>query len=107
MHKYRNKPIVVDGERFDSRGEYKRWCDLQFLEGAGEISNLRRQVKYDLFVSGKKVCFFKPDFEYIERGETITEDFKSPSTAKEPLFRLKKKMFEAQEGRELRITFRR
>jgi hypothetical protein len=46
--KYHNKKIVRDGEVFDSIKEYKRWCELSLLERAGEITNLRRQVKFVL-----------------------------------------------------------
>ena len=45
--KYHSKKIKApDGEIFDSRKEYKRWCDLTLLERAGEITNLQRQVPY-------------------------------------------------------------
>lgn len=46
--KYHSKKITRDGETFDSIKEYKRWCELLLLERAGEITNLRRQVKYVL-----------------------------------------------------------
>ena len=36
------------GDVFDSKAEHKRWCELRLLEIAGKISNLRRQVKYEL-----------------------------------------------------------
>ena len=35
---------MVDGIRFDSLKEARRWADLRLLERAGEIRNLRRQV---------------------------------------------------------------
>ena len=46
--KYHSKKITKDGETFDSIKEYKRWCELSLLERAGEITNLRRQVKFVL-----------------------------------------------------------
>ena len=46
--KYHSKKITRDGETFDSIKEYKRYCELLLLERAGEITNLRRQVKYVL-----------------------------------------------------------
>lgn len=36
--KYRNKPIWIDGIRFDSIREGNRWQELRLLERAGEIS---------------------------------------------------------------------
>lgn len=39
---------TVDGIRFDSLKEARRWSELRLLERAGEIRNLRRQVKIPL-----------------------------------------------------------
>ena len=35
-------------EKYDSKKEYDRWIELQLLDKAGEISELRRQVEYEL-----------------------------------------------------------
>lgn len=35
-------------EKYDSKKEYDRWLELQLLEKAGEISELRRQVEFEL-----------------------------------------------------------
>ena len=48
MTKYRNKPIVVDGERFDSQAEYSRWRLLDMHQKEGRITNLQRQVPFML-----------------------------------------------------------
>lgn len=48
MNKYGNKKITYKGEEFDSKRECFRYIDLKFLEDCGAISNLRRQVKYEL-----------------------------------------------------------
>ena len=48
MNKYGNKKITYKGEEFDSKRECYRYIDLKFLESCGAISNLRRQVKYEL-----------------------------------------------------------
>ena len=48
MNKYGNKKIIMDGEVFDSKREYYRYMDLKLLEGCGAISDLKRQVKYEL-----------------------------------------------------------
>jgi hypothetical protein len=54
--KYRNQITELDGLKFDSKFEAKVWADLQLQERLGEISDLRRQVKYPLVVNGQKVC---------------------------------------------------
>ena len=48
MHKYRAKPTTVDGVKFPSKKEATRWQQLQLLEKAGEIRNLKRQVSIPL-----------------------------------------------------------
>lgn len=47
-HKYRAKPVEVDGIKFPSQKEAKRWCELRLLERDGKIRNLRRQVAIKL-----------------------------------------------------------
>lgn len=103
-NKYKAIKTEVDGITFDSKGEARRWCVLQLLEKAGEISDLKRQVAYELQINGVKVGKFTADFEYMENGQLITEDYKSPATAEGEAFRLRVKMFEATTGRKLRIT---
>lgn len=44
MNKYNAIPTTVDGIRFDSLREARRWGELRLMEKAGEIRNLRRQV---------------------------------------------------------------
>lgn len=48
MSKYRSKKVSVDGMAFDSKKEYKRWCQLCLLQKAGKITGLDRQVKFEL-----------------------------------------------------------
>ena len=48
MNKYHAKKIFADGQSFDSRKEYRRWCELKLIERAGEIGNLQRQVRFHL-----------------------------------------------------------
>lgn len=46
--KYGSRKVTIDGITFDSKKEAARYQELKLLERAGEISNLRRQVKYVL-----------------------------------------------------------
>lgn len=97
QRKYRNEPIVVEGERFDSKREYRRWCDLKVMEQAGEIVQLRRQTRWKLIVGSVLVCTYVDDFDYMkgDTGERVVEDIKSPITAKNPVYRLKRKLMKA------------
>lgn len=46
--KYGSRKVTVDGITFDSKKEAVRYRQLKLLERAGEISDLRLQVKYVL-----------------------------------------------------------
>lgn len=76
---------------FDSVKEYQRWGELRILERAGRISNLRRQVKYELIPKqeGERACNYVADFVYTENGKTVVEDVKGFKT---PEYRLKRKL---------------
>ena len=94
--KYRNVPVVVDGLRFDSKAEARRWVVLRLLEKAGEIRDLRRQVTYPLIVNGVKVGSYRSDFDYVWiDGRRVVEDVKSRFTKKLPMYQLKKKLMRA------------
>lgn len=95
-NKYHAKKCEVGGEVYDSKKEARRHQELKLLERAGEIQNLRRQVKYILIhsqrIDGKVVereCSYKADFVYEENGETVVEDVKGFRTAD---YKLKRKM---------------
>lgn len=53
--KYGNRKTEIDGFVFDSKRETERYQQLKLLEAAGEIVDLRMQVKYHCAVNGKKV----------------------------------------------------
>ena len=97
--KYGNKPTVVDGIRFDSKGEAMRWSELVMLEKAGVIADLRRQVPFtipaDFTHDGKaeRGVRYIADFVYSQCGKLIAEDFKG---AKTEVYKLKRKFLLAQ-----------
>ena len=82
-NKYGAKKTVVGDIKFDSKKEAARWMDLQLLERAGEISDLKRQVKVELMGqyrplytrTGRKMKLTF-DYSYIEDGCVIYEDCK-------------------------------
>ena len=93
--KYRNVITEIDGMRFDSRAEAKRWRDLKMLERAGLVANIRRQVRFPIVWNGTKICDYVADFVYREAdkaGDTI-EDVKGAKTA---TYRIKAKLMAAQ-----------
>lgn len=101
MNKYGAKKVVIDGQVFDSRKEYYRWCDLKLLERAGKISGLTRQAKYVLIPAQRdengrlieREVSYIADFEYIQNGEHIVEDTKGYKRgAAYQLFTIKRKL---------------
>lgn len=84
-NKYHNKKVVADGIKFDSAKEARRYQELKLLEAAGEITDLRRQVRYELIpaqrIDGKLVerkVDYVADFAYIRTKDQklIVEDVK-------------------------------
>src|SRR5678815_744184 len=111
--KYRATPTWVHGFRFASKAEARRYHELLLMGMAGEIRNLELQPRFPIMVAGEKVAEYVADFRYereIERcreGEDggimasweewidVVEDVKGMKT---PVYRLKKKLVEAQHG---------
>lgn len=84
-NKYNARKATVNGEEFDSKKEARRWQQLKLMERAGEIDDLRRQVKYvlipaqreestEVFMRGKKKGFHKPG-RVIEKEVAYIADF--------------------------------
>lgn len=99
MNKYRNTKIIIDGIEFDSKKEGLRYKELRLLERAGLITDLKMQTSFELQPSFKKngktirAITYKSDFDYKTKdGRHVLEDVKSPATAKDKTYILKKKM---------------
>ena len=89
--KYGNVPTSVDGIRFPSKLEAKRWQELRLLERGNVISDLKRQVPFKLYgKGGTRVATYIADFVYQENGQQIVEDTKGVETA---AFKLKARLF--------------
>ena len=92
MSKYNNTKIRVDGRLFDSKAEAARWQELQMLERAGEITELERQVEYELVPKqkGERAVKYIADFRYVDHeGKTVVEDTKGVKT---PVWIIKRKL---------------
>lgn len=46
--KYGNRKVVIGEESYASKGEYQRWLFLKDAEARGEITDLRKQVSFEL-----------------------------------------------------------
>ena len=108
--KYRNQPTVVEGHRFDSKKEARRYQELRYLEQKGVIENLALQVAFELAPSvrfedekrAKPALKYVADFVYSEGGRRIVEDVKSGATAKAAAYRIKRHLMKAVHGIEVR-----
>jgi hypothetical protein len=98
--KYHNKKCIYNGIKFDSKKERDRYIQLKCFERLGKITKLELQPKYllldTIFYKNKTYpkTYYKADFRYfdVNKGKYITEDVKSPITAKDKVYRLKIKM---------------
>lgn len=106
--KYGNQKVIYDGIKFDSKRECKRYRELQLLERAGRISDLRLQVP---FVLAQRVKFsnalratpamkYVADFVYLDiDGKQVVEDSKGFKTKE---YKQKRHLMLAYHGIEVR-----
>lgn len=95
-HKYGAKVVTIDGVRFASTKEGKRYAELKLLARAGEINGLELQPRFPFHLNGELMFTYVADFAYYERGgKRIIEDTKGFRT---PIFKLKKKIIETSFG---------
>lgn len=97
--KYSNEKCVVDGIKFDSRREAARWVALRGQEVQGLITDLRRQVRFEIappvVIQGRKrpARYYVADFVYQRSSEEVIEDVKGHLTAE---YRLKRHLMAAK-----------
>ena len=107
MSKYGNRKTEVDGILFDSKHEAHRWIELKYMERAGLIRDLQRQVPFELIPvirnqAGKVVeraSKYVADFTYYEKDKLVVEDAKGIKT---DVYKLKKKILLWRYGLEIR-----
>lgn len=113
--KYNATKVTIDGHTFDSKHEANRYLELKTLVRAGEISDLRLQVEYELIPNqyiteerygknGRRLkdkeillerkCCYVADFVYIDNrsGKTVVEDAKSEITRENKEYIIKRKL---------------
>ena len=90
MNKFGARKISLGGMTFDSEKEFGRWGELSLLQRGKEITDLKRQVKFELIPTQRneygqvieKAVHYIADFVYIDKrtGEKIVEDAKGAKT---------------------------
>jgi len=101
VRKYKSEPQTIDGKKFDSKKEARRYRELLLLQRAGKISGLRCQVSFTLVVNEVHICRYIADFVYFEDGKKIVEDVKGFLTKE---YKLKRKLMKAVHGIIIRET---
>ena len=99
--KYGNTRTERDGIRYDSAKESRVLADLETLERAGHIRDLRRQVKFAIVIDGIHICDYVADAVYMDGARRVVVDVKSEATRKLPVYRLKRKLMAAVLGIEV------
>ena len=107
-NKYFAKKTVAMGLKFDSKWEAERWGQLKSMERAGIVTQLERQIRYDLTINNVKICDYVADFRYLLEEEDgmsklVIEDAKGFQT---PEFKLKKKLMKAIHNIELLLSYK-
>lgn len=111
--KYNNTKVEVDGIKYDSKKESQRNAFLETMQKQGLISDLKRQVVFELIPTiyedkvvhlktkdkivqrvAQKAVTYKADFTYIKDGQLVVEDVKASASyaALDKTFILKEKM---------------
>ena len=88
-HKFRAIATEVDGIKFPSKKEAKRYNELTLLKKAGELLFFLRQVPFHLPGNIKYICDF---VLFWTNGNVTIEDVKGIKT---PMYLLKKKQVES------------
>ena len=110
QRKYHNQPCEVDGVKFDSQKEARRYRELMALLRAGKIRDLKLQPQFTLQESyktpeGKRVQAIRyvADFSYFDcdLGKDVVEDVKSRAT-KTRVYEMKRKLLLERFGIEIR-----
>lgn len=101
-NKFGAKIVEIDGHRFGSKKEAKRYGELKMLLKAGLIGQLELQKKFLLIEANDKErkCEYWADFVYLDAktGELVVEDTKSDPTRNMLAYIMKRKLMYSKLG---------
>ena len=98
--KYKAVKTSIDGITFASKREAYYYVIYKRLAEVGKIKDLQLQPKFPFIYNGKKIFTYIADFSYVDEFGTHIIDVKGVET---PIFRLKKKLIEAQHKIEIEV----
>lgn len=106
--KFKNKKTEIDGHKFDSKAEARRYEELKRLAQTHLIDQLSLQVPFELVPSQyengrcvERAVKYVADFTYLENGQIVVEDVKSPASIT-PAYIIKRKLLLERHGIRLR-----
>lgn len=121
---FRPKPIDNEYGHFDSTSEYQRYLVLLDMERNGAISDLKRQITFELLPQQTKVVtkqlktkikevikiveqdmVYTCDFTYYKDGKYVAEEFKGSKWNVDEAMRIKKKLLYYFHGIEITFSF--
>lgn len=98
--KYNARRVTVDGFRFDSEAEARRYGELKLLQAGGVITGLVIHPRFELQAAfedraGQRWApvVYVADFAYTENGAPVVEDVKGFETE---AWKLKRRLFLAR-----------
>lgn len=113
-NKYGNKAVMVDGKRFDSMREARRYGELRGWLDVGKIRDLTRQpvfilapsVKIEGEAKKRPAVRYRADFAYTDArtGKYCVEDVKSTPTAMSKEFRRVQHLMQSVHGISVRVV---
>lgn len=87
---FARKSVCRQGHTHASKREAARCDELTLLQRSGAISDLEIEPQFWFVIDGRQLkhgngrrAGYKPDFMYVENGQTIVEDVKSDHTMTE------------------------
>lgn len=99
VSKYRAKKTEYNGEIYDSKAEARFAATLELMKkakGDAKMVAIQRQYVFQIELNGKKICKYIADFACtFADGRQLFYDVKGFAT---PVYKLKKKLVEAQYG---------
>lgn len=102
--KFKNRFVRIDGHLFHSQKEAKWWLFLRHREELKEICGLQKQVRYEIYRTKEgKPRHYIADFVFQDADGEHIVDIKSNFTAKDPVFKIKKELFECKYEKNLEI----
>lgn len=123
--KYHNKKIEINGIKFDSTKEGKRYLVLKQALDNGEIQDLKLQVRYELIPAIKEdyvvhlktkdkiktrtiqlAITYTCDFQYTKDGNLVVEDVKASPKMLPKEFTLKEKLMFWRYGIRIRKVYK-